>query len=210
MFQGDVLSSPVPNSEHAGLEGGLAGSIILRMNSLFHIPKLGSSNLSNSEHRDSNTAQNSPLPGTVSDRSPQSNSILLFHSWMLFIPLSLVFSSVFTPWTRYMINPHMHNSHTIMWEQQECTKDYESTGQTRSDNGAQNRPVLFCLVSFSGMGGSRGHSLARSPRGTCFSVSVLLSYLAFCYKSTVSGLGWCRKSCRPRDQWNRQITEPRR
>lgn len=29
MIQGDVLSSPVPNSEHASLESGLADSIII-------------------------------------------------------------------------------------------------------------------------------------------------------------------------------------
>lgn len=29
MVQGGVLSSPVPNSEHASLEGGLADSIII-------------------------------------------------------------------------------------------------------------------------------------------------------------------------------------
>ena len=37
------------------------------------------------------------MPWTMSDRSPDSNLILLFHPRVLFIFSSLIFSSIFTP-----------------------------------------------------------------------------------------------------------------
>lgn len=40
-IQDDILSSPVPNSEHASVEDSLEVFVILVLNQFFHMPKLG-------------------------------------------------------------------------------------------------------------------------------------------------------------------------